>query len=462
MATLSGAAYINAATIALPLFIPQEAVSDGTSCWGIRLFAALSALLHITPTERAWVNQLPKILLSPLLFDEPRAKLAVTAMTCLGAVLPPLEPIGGVARQLKIASRMAEACVEASTWKAAAVALMLACKAAYAHERRRRLRSGKRRDFGLLHCSEHIDVTLYLLLFAVTDAERSRAAFAVLLALPVLLVLPAVALFLLQRGLLATRHWRPLPAWLPVELVPLFREKELRNLSSHKLWNSAKLYMDILGWKRVTWADLEQKVASIALPERYSPDLLVGVASGGAFILPLVASKQPCARAKKLYVAHSGGWSNKSLLQTARMGIAFLRDVHAMHALPHKISVIEPASDSSAVAMCSPQPVPQRQPSAGVTRRRARSPARKGQAVGAGPASQTQAATILLVDDSISTGSTIARVSDWLKQRFPGCDLRVLTLYSGKLSPVHVDYRPPDALPGVAIPLWWPWGLELD
>jgi hypoxanthine phosphoribosyltransferase len=260
-----------------------------------------------------------------------------------------------------------------------------------------------RYDYGLSHSLEHLAVWVYLLAL---NADRlnlplvwgSTVALLGLAALSLVLAGVWTNLTALHR----LRH--EVPEWVDPDLRPFVLRKCRDNALSHR-WQHylIKPFTPMVSSRRVAWRDIEAMVERIELRQRF--DAVVGVLSGGAFITRLVADRNGI---KAVHYARSRLWSKLSLAGNLVTSVRYY-------------SGLQNGTESRFLDG---------------------EPDLSGQRV-------------LVVDDSVCTGATLASVGALCRER-GASEVRTLSLFCHPRHPSDYFYL------HAKTPLVWPWGWEAD
>lgn len=278
-----------------------------------------------------------------------------------------------------------------------------ACSAVYHWERKRRITSGRRHDYGPLHAFEHVAIWLWLL---VLDADRLslpwvwRTSVGVLAVVVISLVIAGV--WTNVRAL--RRLSRELPAWFDPRMRPLILRKCRDNALSRR-WQHyvIKPFTPKISNRRVSWNDIEAMIDQIELRGHF--DIAVGVLSGGAFFTRRLADRHGIAT---VGYAHSRRWSQLSLARNAMVSLRYYLGL--------------------------PNPVPTRFLHSDL---------------------DLQGKRVLVVDDSVCTGATLASVTALCREH-GAREVETLALFCDSEHPA--DHSACTS----KTPLVWPWGWEAD
>jgi adenine/guanine phosphoribosyltransferase-like PRPP-binding protein len=421
---MESAQLVNALTIAfVACLMPHDPWADNlyltisTLC-----FASLATLNHLFPTRLEWLTHVVKAAYTHLVF----ASLSI-AWLWIPALISAVDlvPLAVQNQRLRDVSEATGACARwaAIGWGFHVLGFPLgllvffgACTAVYAWERRRRIAAGRRYDYGHAHCLEHLAAWAWLVC---VNADRLDFPLVIRLSLGLVVTL-ALGLIVLGMSInvAAFRSVRAhLPPWFDPRLRASILAKARDNVFSHR-WQHyiLKPFTPKISNRRVRWSDIETMVDALELdlssrPSRLSSgperpfDCVVGVLSGGAFIANYVALRHGIAQ---VHYARSRLWSRVSILKNA------VQSTRYYLGLDNEIapSFIDPNLDLG------------------------------GQRV-------------LLVDDSVCTGATLATVAQ-LCRAHGASEVETLALFC------HPDHPTDHYHRASMTPLIWPWGWESD
>jgi len=286
------------------------------------------------------------------------------------------------------------------TWAAAAYVVSTA---AYFWERNQRIRAGRRWEYGWLHCLEHVAVWVFLLVVNAPVLDRPRSWTLHMGVLAVVALGLTIAGIVTNAAIFRSLE-RELPPWFDPGLREALREKSRANTFSHRLQHYiVKPFTPKMVNRRVQWPDIEGMVASIAVGEPF--DAVVGVTSGGAFIAGCVAARLGIASA---HYVESRFWSRMPLHRNLLASLRY----YAGAANDTEVRFLGGDVDLS------------------------------GQKV-------------LLVDDSVCTGATLAAAARLCRAR-GAAEVKTLALFVDPAHPTDYFYERSKT------PLVWPWGWEAD
>lgn len=408
---MESARLLNALSIAfVACLVPQDPWTDNLYLTVSTLcFASLATLNHLFPTRLEWLTHVIKAAYTHLLF----ASLAI-AWWWVPVLFSAIDLLPLLARDQRLRDR-SEAVGACGRWGAIGfgffvlgfplglLAFFVACTAVYAWERRRRIAAGRRHDYGHAHCLEHLAAWSFLVCLNADRLDFPLVA-RLSLGLAVTLALGLIALGI-AINLAAFRSVRAeLPSWFDPRLRAEILAKARANVFSHR-WQHyvLKPFTPKISNRRVRWRDIEAMVDALELDEPF--DCVVGVLSGGAFIANYVALRHRIAH---VHYARSRLWSDLSLLKNA------VRSTRYYLGLRNDIapSFLDPSLDL------------------------------RGQRV-------------LLVDDSVCTGVTLATVAALCRAR-GAREVETLALFC------HPEHLTDHYYRVSMTPLIWPWGWEAD
>ena len=277
------------------------------------------------------------------------------------------------------------------------------CAAIYAWERGQRIAAGRRHDYGLAHSLEHLATWWFLVVLNGPRLDLPRVwglSLGLLLTLALALIVAGVTINILS--FYAVR--RSLPPWFEPRLRPAILAKARDNVFSHRLQHYVlKPFTPKMTTQRVRWADMETMVRAVELSGTH--DCVVGVLSGGAFMARYVALHHGITQ---VHYARSRLWSKLSLLRNLVTSTRYYLGADNVT----RASFLDPEVDLS------------------------------GQRV-------------LIVDDSVCTGATLATVTQLCRDR-GAAEVETLALFCNQSHPTNYYYRMS------MTPLIWPWGWESD
>lgn len=411
-------ALMNALTIGLLVcLVPARPFSAGQLSLTLASWAFVGTALvnHLFPQRLHWMTHVVKAAYTQLLFASvaPIAGLGGQWWLAAAAVslldLSPLAtgpvPIGRLAEGVGATVRLGLVgwgfwLVRFPTW---VVVVWLGCNAAYFFERRRRINRGRRYDYGWLHCFEHVAIFAYLYVLNGPRLDRPLVwdlAGGLFVAL-------ALGLVVLGVGI-NVRTWRSLerelPPWFDAGLRELILDKSRANARSHRWQHYVfKPFSPKMLNRRVSWRDIEEMVARIEVPAAF--DAVVGITSGGAFIARCVAERLGVA---EVHYVHSRLWSRLALHRNVVTSFRY----YAGLVNGTRARFMDEGTD--------------------LTGKR-----------------------VLLVDDSVCTGATLATVEGLCRAR-GAVHVETFALFANPEHPT--DYHASLS----KTPLVWPWGWESD
>jgi hypoxanthine phosphoribosyltransferase len=371
-------------------------------------FALAAVLNHLFPRRLSFLTHVVKALYTWLLFSSIHAPLYIPAAISIFDLMPLATNtyrLSAVTEWIGAAARLAAVFI--GLWMVNfdpfLLAIYLPCSLVYFRERKRRIRNNVRHAYAWSHGLEHVAVVAFL--FTVNYSRLNhRAVYLSAISYTLCLAFPlAIAGVAINRSLkvhLASKA----PLWLDKEVAPWLRDKVRSNARSAKLYNYiVKPFAPTIVNTYITWSNIESMIDSIEIKERI--DVVAGVLSGGAFIAGYVARR--CAAEEVVYV-QSRLWSamslSKNMKEAARLYLGL--------PLSAKLFLV-------------------------------------------GDARSVAGKTVLVVDDSTCSGTTMTQVNAYLRSLGAKrviefaltCNSRHKTDYYYRLS---------------GTPLIWPWGWESD
>jgi len=424
--SIDGAHLLNALSAALVLtLVPWQALGAAVYLsTSLVVFAVLATINHLAPSRlrrlthvvKAAYTQVLAASVAPLLHERWSAVVVAVAVVVTVCDLVPLLLSPAAATRPRGAAVVAEGVGAVARAAAVVVGFVavglpvlamttyVACSAVYVFERRARIAAGRRHDYSALHALEHValQVLLGTLNARVLDVDTVVIAWVVMIAPLVLALIVSGVTF----NALAWRATRTsVPPWFDPRVRPHLDDKARANAKSTRLQHYViKPFTPKIASRRVRWQDIERLVD--ALPDGGPFDVVVGVLSGGAFIAPLVARRYGVGR---VVYARSRLWSQLSFARSARASFRY-------YAGREHRTVVTFLDDEAAVL---------------------------------------RGARVLVVDDSVCTGTTIASVR-------AACEREgavVVVTAALFCDPAH-----PTDLHAIQsrTPLVWPWGWESD
>ena len=290
------------------------------------------------------------------------------------------------------------------------------CKCVYTYERRTRVNTGSRHEFGPLHHFEHVGLYIYFLRFlGRIDVYASLYRLGGLLVV-CLVVLPS-GMFYLVNLYIRHHYIERIPHYFDRRLMMIYTRKVNANTTSSRVGNyliAALSYR--LNWDVMTWRKIEEMTdALIARIRPFHPDLVVGICSGGAFITPYVQQAfTPCP--DTMYVS-SKTWSNVNYSVKLQAAIDFYTN---------KQLYLSTSDDNGLVIVVPP--------------------------------SRNTYKRILIIDDSVNSGRTMTRARAMVTRMFPESEVRTCVLICAPDAVTIVD----TVVYTRTTPCIWEWGVELD
>jgi hypoxanthine phosphoribosyltransferase len=282
------------------------------------------------------------------------------------------------------------------------VQLILAiCHIIYYWERNDRVKNNKRDAYGYLHAFEHIGLFIWLLNNNLTIRPQNQLiGIIIFMIFSPMITYKIVNIFIYYKWFMF-----PLPAWLIDTPLEVFHTKLSSNTFSTKKWNVFKFLNGYMTTKMVTWDVIEEDITKLVTQLSHEQfHCIIGISSGGAIIVPLLAKKLNCP----YVVVYSKYWSNSELFKSIYQTCA------------HYSGMITAASISDA-----PKIIPG-----------------KGK--------------LLIFDDSTCSGTTLKTVKQYYESQNHK-DIVTAVLYASSTS-CEADYTVTKG----CVPFMYPWGFEMD
>jgi hypoxanthine phosphoribosyltransferase len=405
---LNGATLINALTI---IWIGTLIFSDPFGSHliltiGIYSFVLVALVNHLFPKQLSSLTHVVKALYSFVLF------FSVNTIDSLSFLILPLMMIDlfplfskrlaafeGVGAALRL-SMLAIGFYQ-TNFNLLLISTYLVLNYFYFKERSNRIQNNRRYDYGWTHCYEHLSIFIYLFVlhFNKLNLHASSLSFIVLNAV----IMCSLILGGILTNLYLKKQSKNLPPWFDRTIEPFFHKKMEANLFSKKIFNYCmKPFAPTIWMKVITWRKIEAAIQSLTVKEPI--DEIVGILSGGAFIAPYVAKQ---LNINKISYVHSTYWSKQNLPTQIKRATNYLFQIQDL-AQPHLLDSLDVAGK-----------------------------------------------TILLIDDSVCSSTTINSVTNLLYE----LKAKKVIRYSLFCSPsAKVDYAHTIS----QTPLIWPWGWECD
>ena len=294
------------------------------------------------------------------------------------------------------------------------------CKLIYTYERTRRIKLNKRENFGILHNAEHIAHYLYIINNFPNNINKSMRNI-LIYTLFTGFIIPSI-FFKLYNTYIINTYKIGLPGWFDTTLLDVMNQKITRNYESsiykqpHKYFT--KIYSPMLSWEIQTWTNIEQQLRNLSVTitkSGFKPDLCVGIRTGGALCIKYLSKLLHCS--DYCYIKCKT-WS----------GNTFKEDwIHVINNTMDKYEYLK-NYDSCDVGELSVFP--------------------------------ENIENILLFDDTICTGKTIYATREYLHKKYPKSIIKTcaLIINEDKCEYNRIDYY--NSIDN--IPIFWPWGCELD
>lgn len=432
---ISNIQYILGATVLLCVTI------NPSNLW-YWMFSIIGAWNHFFPGSMWRGNNIVKIpftvIISKGWIPDPLIWI-VMLMDCLALTpvqnMQNFEIVGGILPQGIILYAQFVMMIYGTIWIKFLVFCMIILQLIYFYERRVRIKNGDRENFGILHVCEHISVYCYLLITQSENYLLSLQYTAYLFLL--LLILPGITFFIINMYIFANYLQRLQKHYSNFDqgLMSILHKKILKNCFSLHLYNYIiKPYSYKLSWEYMSWTKIDSIISKLCdkiINDSYYPDLIIGVASGGAFCVEKIVhqlnEKSSChnkAIIKKPITCYvkAGFWSDKTTKEACEQAFSYVFDKEYLRNGKVEISMLAlPEKD----VLCDVSDVK----------------------------------NILVFDDTVSTGMTLYKVLEWTKQKFPLADVRSATLITPDgYNKYKIDYQASHG----NVPMLWEWGVELD
>jgi hypoxanthine phosphoribosyltransferase len=388
----------------------------------LKLFSLISSLNHIIPLQYR-NNNIVKPLFSQVILQNELPQLFVNLISVLdcfpilNSKLNIVEMIGGVTRQFIMLKNSIKLFNENNY---ILFLFYIFSTIIYYFERKQRIKSNNRHNFGYLHIVEHIQLYLYAFKNFEHNAQKSKQNIIIFI-LFFGLLFPSFIFKFINIYLIKNYNKR-LPSWFDLSLKKIYDTKIYNNYNSFNLFNyfikfySHKLNFDVMNWKTI-----ETKLDTLSYKinnDNFTPDICVGVASGGAFCLKYLSQKLKC---EKNFYLKCKTWSGNNIIENINHTINFYINYECY--LNNKKFNIKELNELFQYMKTN------------------------------------KVKNVLLFDDTISTGKTIFQVNNYLKNNYPEINLKIATFIIpdkkiGYLANYYVDEG--------TVPIIWEWGVELD
>ncbi len=327
--------------------------------------------------------------------------------------------IGGGMRQFVISKNTMELFHD----KPLLLIFCLMCKIVYIYERTDRIEKNKRNNFELIHCIEHIDLLLYLF-YKLKHDKRQTILKLMIYFLTTGIIIPSVFFKLVNLYLYYNYNSR-LPKWFDARLLPFFEKKITNNYKSNNIPTYLiKIFSPKLNMNFMSWDTIEKKLQILHMKikrDKFKPDICIGILSGGAFCLKYLSG---LFNIEKVAYIKCKQWSNTSLEQQITETFNFFSKTHEQYVNSSKNEIYELNNDLDTYIENTTNPL-----------------------------------SILLFDDTISTGKTIYNVKKYLQtktNKLKNVNIKTACIISNDEN--NVDY----VVDISTINIMWEWGVELD
>lgn len=408
--------YFNAVTILSLLTIESDNFHEKIV---INLLGIISFINHIIPDKYRNNNIIKPILSKLILKNEPISDIIKNIIIVFDTIpllsynLKYIEYIGGVIRQFVIFKNELKMPLDV-------LGVSILCKLIYTYERVHRIKLNERKDFGILHNAEHVQLYLYIVNNFPNNITKSKRNILIYTFFTGFII-PSIA-FKLYNVYIINTYKENLPRWFDKNLLNIINKKIIKNYESSIFKQPqkyiTKIYSQKLSWEIQTWNKLERQLKNISIKiknDGFNPDLCVGVKTGGALCLKYLSK---LLKSSNYCYINCKTWSGNTLKQDLTHVIDYSLD---------KYEYLK-AVENCKVSELSVFP--------------------------------TNVERILVFDDSIVTGKTMYAVCDYLRKKYPKSVIKTCTLIINDISNeyFHVDYY--NSVDNV--PILWPWGCELD
>ena len=323
-----------------------------------------------------------------------------------------LEHIGGIIRQFIILKN--QLAMDTKT-----LTLSVICKILYTYERSLRISGNSRNKFGCLHSAEHIELYFYMLNKLSNDKYKSLNNMKYFVFITSV-VIPIVLFKLYNYHILHT-YKASLPSWFDYSISHIMDQKVNRNYNSnpynHPYTYITKIFSPLLSWNIQTWDIITNQLASIVRKlkrDNINPDFCVGIKTGGALCVKYISDALNCKR----FYLNCKTWS----------GNTFIEDW--THAINMAYDYERYLKNTASCAVSEFTKLPKHK----------------------------KKYTILLFDDTVSSGKSMYATRDYLYKKYPDAIIKTCALIIPNESKIMVDYYESKS----NVPILWPWGCELD
>ena len=407
-------------------------------------FSILSALNHLYPGKFKYGNNIVKGFLTPFIFQKSNHKLVL--LIVISDLLPLMnvngfehfELLGALLRQCTIIKNIMSSVIsppnqeklhffQRARYNAPILPALIVfiCKLLYRYERQRRIKRGTRECFSMLHNFEHIGLWLYFYYFTDkinTQKTLNKLVFILAFLTTSILFLPTLSFLIINRHIKKNSVKR-LPIWFDHRLYEIFNTKVQKNVNSIKLYNytlkpfSTYVNLEVMNWKRIE-LECDKLVRKINNSD-FEPDLVIGVASGGAFITKYITDNLKTT--PDIMYVRSKGWSGLTLGQTIQK-IKLIKDGDTFKNINSK-------SNKEIRMLVSPP--------------------------------EKDYTQILILDDTIASGKTMKLVEKWTRNKYKNSEIKLAALILPNQF-CEVNYNVDFYTSEGRVPIIWEWGVEVD
>jgi len=405
--------YINTITALVNICVSAD---DPLVYLDIILFSLIAAINHIIP-KGTRNNNIVKAFYTPVILNKfhPIIRFVIQVfdlIPMLGGILKHFEMIGGVLRGVVILTTMYRILKKN---KAIGV-LLIAIKIVYFLERRNRINKGDREEFGIMHSTEHIGILIYLMMTIPHNTGKTCRNLVIFI-IATLFLVPIIGTISINTYI-RVNYLKRLPFWFDHSLLGIFEKKKNKNINSLRVINYLIKPMNPeLTWEIMTWKRIEHYADDLIVKikdDGFKPDLVIGVASGGAFCAKYIAQE---FKTEVAYIK-SKMWSERDFADAVvEVGNYYLNDNFLDDLSYNKITEITDLSGY-------------------------------------------KPSKILLFDDTVATGKSLTACYEYLVKKFPETEIRTAAFITLKEEYDNdiVDYR----CRVKTVPIIWEWGIELD
>jgi hypoxanthine phosphoribosyltransferase len=408
--------YFNAVTILSIITIESDNFHEKII---INLLGITSFINHIIPDKYRNNNIIKPILSKLILKNEPISEIIKNIIIVFDTIpllsynLKYIEYIGSVIRQFVIFKNQLKMPLDV-------LGVSILCKLIYTYERTHRIKLNERKDFGILHNAEHVELYLYIVNNFPNNITKSKRNILIYTFFTGFII-PSIA-FKLYNVYIINTYKENLPRWFDKKILNIINKKIMKNYQANIFKQPQKYFTKIYGhklsWEIQTWNKIERQLKNISIKiknDGFNPDLCVGVKTGGSLCVKYLSKLLECS--DYCYI-DCKTWSGNTLKRDLTHVIDYSLDKYEY------LKAVENCNVSELSVF--PENVER----------------------------------ILLFDDSVVTGKTMYAVCDYLRKKYPKSVIKTCTLIINNINNeyFHVDYY--NSVDN--IPIFWPWGCELD